>query len=283
MPSVPTARRAASAVALALAAAAVAVPAAHAAPTGDDLFTATAAGGRLTKVAGDTYKLRLVDPAATVSAFTDRPVRQATTQTLKRFVADWDDYGFAADPPNAALVLDQAPAAHDTYMFELSNPQVGRRGNLTFTAKRIGARPAGALEPIARRADRGTPRGFGRASLFVDDGSAVLPIAVNATIPAGQNVVLDFGGDTLQLQPSTSYHPSVQTDIASTTNFSPTDLVLTSGAGNVGEATAAIALDHDGDGPIVGDAIVPAGAKVTVTVNGGAPVTIGNGPFSIPA
>jgi len=284
MPSVLTARRrAASAIALALAATAVAVPAAHAQPTGDDLFTATAAGGHLSKIAGKgTYKLTLADPASTVSAFTDRPARQATTQTLKQFVADWDDYGFADDPPNAALVLDQAPAAHDTYLFEVSNPQVGRRGNLTFTAKRIGARPAGALEPIAKRADRGTPRGFGRASLFVDDGSAVVPLKVDAIIPGGKDVALAFGGDTLQLTPSASFSPYVQASTAGMTNFEPTSVLLSNSASQIGETVTGIALDHDGDGPITGDALIPAGGTVTISVNGSAPVTIGNGPFSLP-
>ena len=72
--------------------------------------------------------------------------------------------------------------------------------------------------------------------------------------------MLDFGGDTLQLQPSTSYHPSVQSDIASTTNFSPTDLVFTSGAGTVGAATAAIDTAHLGAAAHLGDACGPADA-----------------------
>src|SRR5690242_8805319 len=164
-------RRAVPAVALALAASALVAPVAGAqsTPAGGDLYTATAAGGTLTKAPGKAaYRLTLKDPAAKVSAFSDRPVRTASTQSLQRFVGDWKANGFAQDPPNAALVLDQAPAAHDTYLFELSKPRIERDRDLTFTAKRIGTRPTGALEPIAKGADRGTPRGFGRASLFID-------------------------------------------------------------------------------------------------------------------
>jgi hypothetical protein len=279
----PSLRRAVPAVALALAASALVAPAAGAQPTGGDLYTATAAGGTLTKAPGKAaYTLTLKDPAAKVSAFSDRPARSASTQTLKRFVGDWKANGFTADPPNAALVLDQAPAAHDTYLFELTRPRIARDGDLTFAAKRIGARPAGALEPIAARADRGTPRGFGRASLFIDDSGTQYQLSVTAKTGPDANVVIDFGADAVGLSPSSSWHPTVSSSDAGYTEYSPTSMTLVNSAGVDSETTAAVGLDHQGSGPIVGAAIVPAGTTVTISVDGGAPVTIANGPFSIP-
>ena len=66
------------------------------------------------------------------------------------------------------------------------------------------------------------------------------------------------------------------------TEFSPTSMTLINSSGVDSETTAEANLDHQGSGPIVGDAIIPAGTTVTIRVDGGAPVTISNGPFSIP-
>lgn len=278
------ARRLLPATALTLAAFAFLAPAAGAQTAGGgDLYTTTAAAGTLTNAPGKaTYRLTLKDPAAKVSAFSDRPARTASRQSLKRFVGDWKANGFAQDPPNAALVLDRAPAAHDTYLFELSRPRIAGHGNLTFTARRIGSRPTGALEPIAKGADRGTPRSFGRSSLFIDDSGTSHSVAITAKTGPDANVVLDFGADTVGLAPSTSWHPTVSLTDSGSVEYSPTSMTLVNSSPVDSETNANVNLDHQGTGPITGDALIPAGSSVTISIDGGAPVTISNGLFSIP-
>jgi hypothetical protein len=272
-----------TAVALAVAAVAAAAPAAGAATpkAGPDLYVATTAGGKLTKVEGKgRYKLTLKDPANTVSAFADRPERTASTVSLSRFVQDWGANGFAADAPNAALVLDQAPAAHDVYTFELGTPRIKPDGDVVLRVKRVGARPAGALEPIVKRADKGTPRGFGRASLFIDDGATQTPLMIQADLPVNTNALLLFN-DPLSLQPNGSFGPYVVSEGGSgSVNMDPTSVTLQSGAGGAATETQ-IAVAHTGTGPVTGVAQLPAGGTLTIKVNG-TTYTIGNGAFSLP-
>jgi len=277
--------RAIPAAVLTLAAFAAMAPAAGAQTHGGggDLYTTTADAGMLRKAPGKaTYRLTLKDPAAKVSAFSDRPERTASRQSLKQFVGDWKANGFAQDPPNAALVLDRAPAAHDTYLFELSHPRIARHGNLTFTAKRIGTRSTGALEPIAKGADRGRPRNFGRASVFIDASGTTYSLAITAHTGPQANILLDFGADTVGLAPTTSWHPTITTVEDGSVEYSPTSMTLINSSPLDSETTADANLNHQGSGPIIGDAIIPAGSTVAISIDGGAPVTIDNGPFSIP-
>jgi hypothetical protein len=67
-----------------------------------------------------------------------------------------------------------------------------RAADVVVRVKRIGGRPAGALEPIAERADRLEARGSGRASLFIDDGATQVPPVVQADLPVNANAILAF-------------------------------------------------------------------------------------------
>lgn len=74
-------------------------------------------------VDGDDGTERLVIPTdEVVTWFTDRPVRLAGHMTLQQFVDDWEQMGFVADPPNAALEV-----VHDgtekTMIVELGLPE----------------------------------------------------------------------------------------------------------------------------------------------------------------
>jgi hypothetical protein len=86
--------------------------------------------------------------------FTDRPRRVAGDMSLKGFVSHWKAWGFAADPPNAAINADGTDA-----VVEISKPV--RHGNeIRFSTKVIDG-----------KLGKGS---IGRASLFVDPSAGNL-------------------------------------------------------------------------------------------------------------
>ena len=64
------------------------------------------------------FSLVLNAPSRSVTGFSDRPQRLLGRRTLGSFVSGWGRLGFAADPPNAALVVDGAPSSDDVNVFE---------------------------------------------------------------------------------------------------------------------------------------------------------------------
>ncbi len=141
------------------------------------LFVTSGASGTLAPVPGSssTYSLTLQGLDRNVVWFTDHPARKAGTVPAGAFVQDWAGYGFAADPPNAALVLDAAHPGQDTAVGSLSSPSFDPgtdtlRADVTvFTGQRL-KQVTGDLADKARRATGATlPASFGGASLFIDD------------------------------------------------------------------------------------------------------------------
>jgi hypothetical protein len=146
-----------------------------ASPSGDPpkaalLYVQQTAGGKIERIGPGAFRLQLTGISRRVSTFTDRPRRRAGSQGIESFVHQWGANGFAADPPNAALVLDHAPASRDVALLTLSNPRYNRaRQTLTYRATPLhGGDPA--LASFARRADPISAGELGGASLFVDDG-----------------------------------------------------------------------------------------------------------------
>lgn len=156
----------------ALAALPACVPTAEAAaPRGSLLYVQESSGGSVTRLGAGAFRLRLTGVSPRVSTFTDRPRRQAGSERLPHFLGRWRANGFAADPPNAALVLDRAPRSRDVALLTLSRPRYDRRHQtLTYRALPLHGEDAGALASFARRGDPVRAGEFGAASLFVDDG-----------------------------------------------------------------------------------------------------------------
>jgi hypothetical protein len=141
---------------------------------GSLLYVQETAGGSIERLGAGAYRLRLTGVSPRVTTFTDRPHRRAGRQGLEGFVAGWSGNGFAADPPNAALVLDHVPASHDVALLTLSHPHYDRaRKTLTYRATPLHGRDT-ALASFARRADPVRAGEFGGASLFIDDGGGAL-------------------------------------------------------------------------------------------------------------
>lgn len=154
----------------ALASTAAAAPAASGQAKGSLLYVQEGAGGSLERLGAGAYRLRLTGVSPRVTTFTDRPRRRAGRQSTAGFVQSWKANGFTADPPNAALVLDDAGAARDIALLTLSNPRFDRgRQTLTYRATPLRGREP-ALAAFARRADPLRSGRFAAASLFIDDG-----------------------------------------------------------------------------------------------------------------
>jgi|GEM_PF-1221681 len=139
---------------------------------GSPLYVQETAGGSIQRLGDGAYRLRLTGVSPRVTTFTDRPRRRAGIQGLEGFLGSWGANGFAADPPNAALVLDHAPASRDVALLTLSHPHYDRaRQTLTYRATPLRGHDT-ALGSFARRADPVRAGELGAASLFVDDGGA---------------------------------------------------------------------------------------------------------------
>jgi hypothetical protein len=137
------------------------------------------------------FRLVLRRPASDVTGFTDRPARGTGQQPLARFVRSWPRLGFGEVPPNAAVVLANAPSNRDVLVVELSRPRLGAGGRtLAFRAEVLRGNPRGGLRSFARRADRRLPARFGRASLFIDAGGQEVGLIFTfSNIPPPSGVV----------------------------------------------------------------------------------------------
>jgi hypothetical protein len=284
MPSLPSSRRTAAAAAVVAVIAAVGAPAAHAAttapavPAGAQLYVATAAGGTLTRAKDSgTYRLTLRAPSSRITAFADHPGRGSISEPVQRFVSGWGKAGLAADPPNAALVIDRAPADRDVTILELSKPRVARSGTLTFEARPSSADGDSDLASFVKRADRHVNRHFGRVSLFVDAGVApTAPVTISVNVPAWSN--LDLAFDT----------PKLTLDNGPLNWSASAQGALTVGNSSIAVATPAspvngqlIAYAPKGS-TLTGVATLPDGATASVRLGSGATTQIANGRFSIP-
>jgi hypothetical protein len=114
----------------------------------------------------DAQSGELSIPTSAVTAFTDRPYRDATTLQPEEFVSLWQDSsadGFTADPPNAILSYweDADASSPRSVVCEIV-------GGVSFDAASgrmlLGIK---VLEPVGLK----LPSTMARASLFVDDGT----------------------------------------------------------------------------------------------------------------
>jgi hypothetical protein len=260
-------------------------------PAAGDLFVLTAAGGKLERVRGRNRVFRLVlrRPARDVTAFTDRPARGTGQQPLAGFVRSWARLGFSEVPPNAALVLADAPSNRDVLVVELSRPRLGAGGRtLTFPAKLLRGNPKGGLRRFARSADRRIAARFGRVSLFIDAGGQEVGLAFAfSNIPPPLGVVsiafVDGNGrPTAQVDLSGDLFLNADGPnklIAAFTGF----VVTATGSSPLnGSAQVAINVAAGAD-CVQGQAVITAGASANVRVietRRTFPVT--NGQFCIP-
>ena len=216
-----------------------------------------------------------------VVAFTDRPARRVGNESLASFVARWPRRGFAADPPNAALVIDDAPANRDVIVLELLSRRLLSSGVIRYRVRALTA--TGARSPLARLArgaDRRVQRSFGRASLYVDPstgGPATVTLSVPA-LTARQRVALRFDSPT-QVE-MTITEPEGAAVLVTALN-----VYEFAARGGVPATGPTLGLSGVGTS-ITGTAQLPTGVTVGAIVDSsgvtGPPQTISNGRFRLP-
>lgn len=155
-------------------------------PLSDDptfLFVQTAAGGTFatnpgagtasvdgTPVAGGgaDYLLTLTGHTGNTIYFSDRPERifgEAPTQTFLVGLGVQPD-----NPPNAALVTNDADGNEDILVVELLSPSYDAgAGSVTYGANILSDYEGGLNFVASRQRDEDLPPSFGEASLFIDD------------------------------------------------------------------------------------------------------------------
>jgi microcystin-dependent protein len=134
------------------------------------LFALEARSGSFTRVPGrpHRYTLALRGVARGTTWFTDRPQREAGRVTTRSLLGSWRRLGFAAEPPNAAVVLDDGRRARDTVALELRlRGRDNRRRTARFRVRVLRGLGPG-LSRLNRRLDRRLPKHFAGASLFID-------------------------------------------------------------------------------------------------------------------
>jgi hypothetical protein len=244
--------------------------------TGGDLFTQNTHTGSLEPIAGrdDVFTLTLEQPAPDVTVFTDRPVRGAGTESLASFVDQWDARGFAQDPPNAALVLDQEPDNSDTAIFKLADPSYDKDGGtVSYTATHV----TGGTASLPTDEHIDPPPSFGDAHLFIDPsgGGDVHSMAIDVHVaPSGGKTDVKFNSPwSLALDSGDEASYVVGPNVGGGF-FLPQEVNITSAGGVQFNL-------QGGTGAITGTATVPKGATLGIQVDDNPEQTVKSGPFSL--
>ena len=135
------------------------------------LFTLTSTGGTFSTDAAGTHTLTLtgIDPG--VTAFTDRPDRDAAVVPADRFVQEWPTL-FEDSAPNAVLVEHEPSGESDSFVVTLFDPALDG-SKLAFTAELVdGEDHSDQIPGLTATPHREPPASFRTVSLFIDDVSA---------------------------------------------------------------------------------------------------------------
>ncbi len=134
---------------------------------------------------GDAWTVTMVVDAD-VLAFTDRPARGASRMSPSNLVEDWASYGFADDPPNAALTAEVGDGDDVDLAVELAEPRWDEAADrLTVTARPIGDDIGAEL-----------PTSLDSVRLFIDDAGQDVELWISVQA-GGPVTVLDAGGTQL--------------------------------------------------------------------------------------
>jgi hypothetical protein len=258
------------------------------APAAGDLFVLTAANGTLERVPGRSREFELVlrQPARDVTMFTDRPARRAGEQPLGRFVRRWGRLGFGEVPPNAALVLADAPSSRDVVVVELSRPRLGAGGRtLAFRAEVLTGSPRGLLREYARRADRRVADRFGRVSLFIDPSGQEVGLTFNfSNIPTDDLVSIEFSNGLVDTTSDSATALNVMTDAPATLVVRANVFILGAAGNSPVNGSVQIGINVLAAAKsVIGTANIPAGTSASVTVGStNRTFPVSNGRLSIP-
>lgn len=133
------------------------------------LFSHTADAGEIRERADGSLELVLRSFDERVTAFADRPFRDAKIETVEWLVSAWDDL-FAESAPNAVLVEHDPDGVAKSVVVVLSSPKLSG-GELTYAVTVLDAVPEGRLARVAGESHENPVRSFEAVSLFIDDVS----------------------------------------------------------------------------------------------------------------
>jgi hypothetical protein len=128
------------------------------------LFVVQATGASIVPAgSGAAEILRLTGVAPSLLAFADRPLRVAMTQPTASLPERWAAYGFAAVPPNGALVIS-GRALEEPLALELRGPRYdAAAATLDFDATSLSADLAASLRSLLAASGSGCS-----VALFID-------------------------------------------------------------------------------------------------------------------
>ena len=104
--------------------------------------------------------------------FSDRPDRIVSSVNTTNFIGNWSqgEDSFAADPPNAALVLDDEEQRQEVAVIELYNPEYDLEANtLKYDISVENATSASATTTTTTTSIN-LPSEFGQSTLVIDSG-----------------------------------------------------------------------------------------------------------------
>jgi hypothetical protein len=146
-----------------------------------------------------------------VTAFTDRPFRDAKILSVGWLVSSWNEL-FAGSPPNAVLVEHEPDGAARSVVVELSAPQMSG-GELTYAITVLLSVPEGRLARVAGVSHENPVRAFEAVSLFIDDVSL-------SCAQGGECKVGDTGpGGGIVFYVASSNFPSTGSDCGTTCRY----------------------------------------------------------------
>ena len=136
------------------------------------LFVEDAAFGTITGPDDEHLKLKLNKVRKYITAFTDRPIRQADALPNADFFTDWPQM-FAGDPPNAVLSYSLPSQSQPlNIVLTLTNPQYDAlKRTVSYDAVRILQAtdiPRDMIPDLAPFQRHKTPYKFGKSALFID-------------------------------------------------------------------------------------------------------------------
>lgn len=156
------------------------------------LFSQTAASGRLAAADGGALTLTLEDVDPFVTAFTDRPARDAEIVPTTDMVESWGAL-FAGDPPNAVLV-EHVPGRETTsVVLTLGAPTWAPEG-LVYPVQPVEGNLPEHLVALADDARQAAPAEFGQVSLMIDSSGQPDPAAPSRELsPVERGILQDLG------------------------------------------------------------------------------------------
>nr|WP_320161669.1 hypothetical protein [uncultured Methanoregula sp.] len=153
------------------------------------LFVQEAVSGSLIPGKNGTMTLTLKGLRDDTVYFSDRPARVSGVIGTDLFTRCSMFSG--NEPPNAALMLPDAPATNDTVIITISDPQYDKaNATLTYTAVKVPDYHGEGLKVYETFADPGVAETFGRAMLFIDNSDLPVNIIAKSDNPAAQDILV---------------------------------------------------------------------------------------------